>query len=96
MIGRVAIVLLLAAEALALYTLGEVVMRIFPEPGNELVSAPAFVIVAFVAFLAPVALDWFGLEGGRRALAIGVVAFVVLYGALRPDMWPELVERLER
>lgn len=83
MIGRIAITLLLAAEALSFYVLGEVIMRIFPEAQNELVSAPAFVIVAFIAFLSPAALDWFGVEGGRRATVVGVVGVVVLYGALR-------------
>lgn len=83
MIARAALVLLLASEALAFYTVGEVVMRIFPEPGNELVSAPGFVLVAFVAFFAPAALDWFAVEGGRRATAITVLAFLLLYGALR-------------
>ncbi len=83
MIARAAIALLLAAEALAFYTLGEVVMRIFPERSNELVSAPAFLVVAFAAFLAPAALDWFAVEGGRRALTIGVAGLLVLYGALR-------------
>ena len=83
MIGRAAIALLLAAEALAFYTVGEVLMRIFPEGSNELVSAPGFVVVAFVAFLTPVLLDWFAVEGGKRAATIGVVGLVVLYGALR-------------
>ncbi len=83
MIARAALVLLLASEALALYTVGEVVMRVFPEPGNELVSAPVFVLVALVAFFAPAALDWFAVEGGKRATVITVLAFLVLYGALR-------------
>ena len=83
MIGRAALALLLAAEALTFYTVGEVVMRIFPEPGNELVSAPGFVVVAFAAFLAPAVLDWFGIEGGKRAAAITVFAFLLFYGALR-------------
>ena len=83
MIARAALLLLLASEALALYTVGEVVMRVFPEPGNELVSAPVFVLVALVAFFAPAALDWFAVEGGKRATVITVLAFLVLYGALR-------------
>lgn len=83
MTARAALALLLASEALALYTMGEVAMRVLPEPGNELVSAPAFVLIAFIAFFAPAALDWFAVEGGRRATAITVLAFVVLYGALR-------------
>ena len=83
MTARAALLLLLASEALAFYTVGEVVMRIFPEPGNELVNAPGFVLIAFIAFFAPAALDWFAVEGGRRATAITVLAFLVLYGALR-------------
>ena len=83
MIRRAALVLLLGAEALAFYTVGEVIMRIFPEPGNELVSAPAFVIIAFVSFFAPAVLDWFGVGAGKRATAVGVIGLVVLYGALR-------------
>ncbi len=83
MIRRAALVLLLGAEALAFYTVGEVFMRIFPEPGNELVSAPAFVVVAFVSFFAPAVLDWFGVGAGKRALAVGVVGLLLLYGALR-------------
>ena len=83
MIGRAAIALLLAAEALAFYTVGEVVMRILPEPGNELVSAPAFVIVGILAFLLPSAFDWFAVEGGKRIAAIGVLGLIVLYAAMR-------------
>ena len=83
MIGRAAIALLLAAEALAFYTVGELFMRIFPDGSNELVSAPAFVVVAFAAFLTPALLDWFAVEGGRRATTIGLVGLVVLYGAMR-------------
>ena len=83
MIRRAALVLLLGAEALAFYTIGEVVMRIFPEPGNELVSAPGFVVIAFVSFFAPAVLDWFGVGAGKRALAVGVIGLLVLYGALR-------------
>ena len=83
MIARAAIAFLLAAEALAFYTLGELVMRIFPEASNELVSAPGFLVIAFAAFLAPAALDWFAVERGRRALAIGVLGLLVFYGALR-------------
>lgn len=83
MIGRAAIALLLAAEALAFYTVGELVMRILPEPGNELVSAPAFVIVGFLAFLLPSAFDWFAIEGWKRIVSIGVLGLVVLYGAMR-------------
>jgi len=82
-IGRAAVVLLLAAEGLAFYTLGEVVMRIFPEPSNELVSAPAFIGVAFVAYFAPSVLEWFAVSRGRAVLAIGLIGLVVLYGALR-------------
>lgn len=81
--GRVAIALLLAAEALAFYTFGEVVMRILPEPGNQLVSAPAFVVVGYLAFLLPSAFDWFAIEGGKRIASIGVLGLVVLYGAMR-------------
>ncbi len=83
MIARSAILLLLASQALAAYTVGELLMRIFPEPGNELVSAPAFVSVAFIAFLAPAALDWFAVGSGKRALAVGVIGLLALYGALR-------------
>lgn len=83
MIRRAALVLLLGAEALAFYTIGEVFMRIFPEPGNELVSAPGFVVIAFVSFFAPAVLDWFGIGAGKRALAVGVVGLVLLYGLLR-------------
>ncbi len=83
MIRRAALVLLLGAEALAFYTVGEVFMRIFPEPGNELVSAPGFVVIAFVSFFAPAVLDWFGVGAGKRALVVGVVGLLLLYGALR-------------
>ena len=83
MIRRAALVLLLSAEALAFYTGGEVVMRIFPEPGNQLVSAPGFIVIAFVSFFAPAVLDWFGVGPGKRASVVGVVGLVVLYGALR-------------
>ena len=83
MIRRAALVLLLSAEALAFYTVGEVIMRIFPEPGNELVSAPAFVVIAFVSYFAPAVLDWFGAGAGKRALAVGVIGLLFLYGALR-------------
>ena len=83
MIRRVALVLLLSAEALAFYTGGEVVMRILPEPGNELVSAPGFLVVVFVSFFAPAALDWYGVGAGKRATAVGVIGLLVLYGALR-------------
>jgi len=82
-IGRAAIALLLAAEALAFYTIGEVVMRILPEPGNQLVSAPAFVVVGFLAFLLPSAFDWFAIEGWKRIVSIGALGLVVLYGAMR-------------
>lgn len=83
MTRRLAIALLLAAEALAFYTIGELVMRIIPEPHNELVSAPGFVFIALAAFFAPAALDWFAVEGGRRATTVGVAGIVVLYAALR-------------
>ena len=83
MIRHVALVLLLAAEALAFYTVGEVVMRIFPEASNELVSAPGFIVVAFVSFFAPAVLDWFGVGTGKRAAAVGVIGLLLLYGALR-------------
>ena len=83
MIARVAIALLLAAQALTVYTLGEVVMRIFPEQSNELVNAPAFVAYSYLAFLTPAALDWFAVEGARRGLAIGFVGVLVLYAILR-------------
>ena len=83
MIGRAAIVLLLAAEALAFYTLGELVMRILPERSNELVSAPGFVVVGFVAFFAPATFDWFAVEGRRRVLTIALGGIVLLYAFLR-------------
>ncbi len=83
MIRRVAIALLIAAEALMFYTLGEVAMRVLSEPGNEVVNAPAFVIIAFVAFLSPLAFDWFALERRARVLATFVLGLVVFYGALR-------------
>ena len=83
MTARAASVLLLVSQALAAYTVGELLMRIFPEPHNELVSAPAFVIIALIAFLAPAAFDWFAVGGGRRALGLGAIGLIALSGALR-------------
>ena len=91
MIGRLAITLLLVAEALAFYTVGEVVMRILPERSNELVSAPGFVAVGLIAFLAPAALGWFAVEGRKRVLTLGVGGLVLLYAVLRLQYAHDLV-----
>lgn len=83
MIAFVAIAALLAAEALAFHVAGELVARILPEPRNAIVAAPAFVAVAYAAFLAPRAADALGLDGRARAPALAAVALLVLYAALR-------------
>lgn len=83
MIAFAAVAALLAAEALAFHVAGELAARLLPEPRNAIVPAPAFVAVAYAAFLAPRAADWIGLAGRARAPALAAAALLLLYAALR-------------
>ncbi|MBH77546.1 MAG: hypothetical protein CL897_04900 [Dehalococcoidia bacterium] len=90
MIERSAIALLLTAETLAFYTFGELAMRVLPEPHNEVVSAPGFIAIGFVAFLAPAVIGWLGVGGVKQALVVGLVGLLVIYSALRLQYAHEL------
>ena len=83
MIAALAVAALLAAEAMAVYVFGELISLLLNESHREIVSAPAFVGIAFVAYLAPRAVDRFVIDSGRRLVAVGGLAVIVLYGVLR-------------
>ncbi|MCC7366505.1 MAG: DUF4129 domain-containing protein [Dehalococcoidia bacterium] len=82
MIRNVAVVASVMAEALAVYTVAEL-LAASDGDGRGTVPAVLFVLTALVAFGVIRLADELDLGGRAAPLAIGLVAFVVLYGSLR-------------
>ncbi len=89
MIGAVAVVAALAAEALALYVFAEWVAAGYSS-GRGAVSAAALVIVSLVAYGLPRFAGNFRVSRGARRVATGAVAFLVLYGLMRAEFAGDL------
>jgi hypothetical protein len=82
MIARVAIGLVLLAEALCVYVIAEWTASGYPDDHVRAIPWFAYALVAGVAFMLPRVLDWYGI-GQRTWLLTLPVAYVVIFGILR-------------
>lgn len=92
MIGAIAVVAALGAEALAVYVFAEWVAAGYSGDQGA-VSALSFIIVSLVAYGLPRFAGNLQVSEGTRRIVTGVVAFVILYGLMRlefagdPAIW---------
>ena len=83
MIAALAVAGLLAADALALYTFGELLAGGYVEGHRETPAAVLFVVVAFLGYGVPRVLDLWILGARKRLAVSAVIGVLVLYAALR-------------
>lgn len=81
MIALLALLASLAAEALAIYLVAELVAGAYADRGA--VSAPMFVTLMFLAYGVIRGVDWYGVGTGPAYTAIALATFALLYGSIR-------------
>jgi hypothetical protein len=89
-IGAIAVIAALAAEALAVYTGAELFAAGYENDHQGAVTAVTFVSLALVAYGLPRAVGDLGLSGRNAAIAIAAVSYVAIYGAMRLEFAGDL------
>lgn len=91
MIASLAVVATLAAEALAIYTVGELIAATYPDERSTAAVSP-FIILALtmVAFALPRAVAAILPRGRAAQAAMGAITFLVVYGAFRIEFAGDL------
>lgn len=85
MIARAAIIATVAAEALAFYTAAEWIAAAYGGGNPHAVPGVAFVIVAICGFVLPQLLQDWEVSSRWSYVITGVVAYVVIFGALHAE-----------
>ncbi len=80
---RLAALTAVAAEGLAVYVLAELIAAAYVPGSRHAVSAVAFVITAVAAYGHLRLAAWYGFGPAGRLFWLGLVPFIVIYGALR-------------
>ncbi len=83
MIAAIAILAILASEALSVYALAELFTAGFGDGKEGAPDAALLVAVALGAYFIPQGVAWLRFEGRRAAAVAAAAAFVVIYGAMR-------------
>ncbi len=85
MIRRAAIIAVVAGEALAVYTAAEWIAAAYGGDHPHAVPGVAFVIVAICGFVMPQLLRDWDVSRGASYVITGVVAYMVIFGALHAE-----------
>lgn len=83
MIALLAVLAVVVAEALMVYTFAELFAGLYAESEREAVNGITFAAVALIGYGHIRFAAWYGFEGAARVAWLTVVPFVALYGALR-------------
>jgi len=89
-IGAVAVIAALSAEALAVYTGAELVAAGYDDEHQGAVSAVTFVALSLIAYGLPRVLGDLGLAGRKATIAIAAASYVAIYGSLRIEFSGDL------
>jgi Domain of unknown function (DUF4129) len=82
-IAALAVVAAVVSEALAMYTLAELVASGYEEGDRRAVAAVMFVAVALIAFALPRIVEFAGFDRRRSLALMALPAYLVVFGALR-------------
>lgn len=82
MIAKAAIIATVIAEALAVYTAAEWIAAAYGGGDTHAVPGVSFVIVGVCGFLLPLLLQEWDVSSAKSYVVTGVVAYVVIFGAL--------------
>ena len=90
MIGRLAVVASVSADAIAFYTLAEWMAAPYKGADEHAVGAWAFLLVALAAFGLPRLCTWYGIEGRLAYTTTIMAALMLLYGIIRLEVMGDL------